>query len=69
MPRSQHKNIINKRQENMNLLVPSYPTAAGPEYCNIAEAQGKYLKTNIMKIKVDLKDEMNNAIKENKIIH
>lgn len=53
----------------MNLLVPSYPTAAGPEYCNIAEAQGKYLKTNIMKIKVDLKDEMNNAIKENKIIH
>ena len=33
----------------MCLLEPSYPTIAGPEYSNIAEAQVKELKTACMR--------------------
>lgn len=45
---------------------PSYPAITSCEYCNTAEAQGKHLKPNLMKIIEVLKGEMNKSLKESK---
>lgn len=41
---------------------PSCPPAAGPEWYNTAATQEKDLKTNYMKMKVVLKDEMSKSL-------
>jgi hypothetical protein len=46
MPRYQHKNTIDNSQDNMSPMEPSNPTTAGPEYCNMAEAQNESLKSH-----------------------
>jgi hypothetical protein len=38
---------------------PSWPTVVSPGYFNTTETQEIYLKTNLMKIIEDLKQEMN----------
>lgn len=43
---------------------PRSPTAAGPERSNTAATQEKDLKTNYLKMKVVLKDEMSKSLKE-----
>lgn len=42
----------------------SYPTTASPEYSNTAKAEENYLKTNVMKMIVILKEEVNKSLKE-----
>jgi hypothetical protein len=48
----------------MSLLEPSYPTTAGSEYSNIAEAQEKDPKTAFMSMIEVFKEEMNKSLKE-----
>ena len=48
----------------MSLLEPSYPTTAGTEYSNIAEAQEKDPKTAFMSMIEVFKEEMNKSLKE-----
>lgn len=43
---------------------PRSPTTAGPEWSNTAATQEKDLKTNYLKMKVVLKDEMSKSLKE-----
>lgn len=42
----------------------SYPTTAGPEYSNKAEAQEKHFKTICMKMIEFLKEGINKSLKE-----
>lgn len=49
-------------QDNMSSLKPSNDTFTGPEYCNIAEAQGKELKVALMNMIDIFKEEMNKSL-------
>lgn len=64
MPRLWCKNKIKNSQGNRSPLEPSYPTAAGPEYSNISEAEEKDLKTTCMKVIEVLKEEINEYLKK-----
>jgi hypothetical protein len=62
MPRLQHGNKINNSAGNVSPRKPKYPTRAGPEYSNKAEAQD--LKTIYMKMMEFLKKVINKSLKE-----
>lgn len=44
-------------------LEPCYPITLGYAHFNIAEVQGKYLKTNYMKMIEVIKEEVNKPLK------
>lgn len=48
----------------MSPVQPSYPTTLGPEYSNIAETQGKYFKTNSLKMIEVFNKEINESLIE-----
>ena len=48
----------------MSAPEPSYPMPERPEYSNASEAQEDDLKTNFMKMKAVLKEEMKKSLKE-----
>lgn len=62
--RGQYKNTINNNLGNESPLDPSYPTTAGPEYSNKAEAEGKHYKSICMKTIEFLKEGINKSLKE-----
>ena len=55
---------INNSQGNMIPPEPNCPSSASAGNSNTAEAQENYLKSNLMKIIVALKEEMNMFLKE-----
>lgn len=58
------QNTINSSQETLSSQEPSSPAAAGPEQSKTAATQKRDLKTNYMKMKAVLKDEMSKSLKE-----
>ena len=63
MVKGQHKNTINKSYGNMEPPELSYPMTASPGYPNTLEAQENDLKSNLRKIIVTFKGEMNKSLK------
>lgn len=59
MSRHQHKKTDNNSQDNMSPLEHSNSIIVGPNICNIAEAQDKDYKMDLMNILETLKDKMN----------
>jgi spore germination protein YaaH len=62
--RGQYKNTFNNTQGNMALPEPSYPITAHPGYSNTVEAQENDLKSNLMKMIVVFKEQINKLLKE-----
>jgi hypothetical protein len=48
----------------LTTLEPSSPTRASPEYPNTPENQGSDLKSHLMKIIENFKEDINNALKK-----
>lgn len=53
MPTRQYKNTISNSQDSTSLLsLAVSPQSVDPEYCNIAEAQGKELRVFMINYKI-----------------
>lgn len=63
MPRYQYKNTDIKI--NMPPPEANNPTVLSPEKSNLAKAQNKNFKTEIMKLFKDLKEDINKCINKN----
>jgi wobble nucleotide-excising tRNase len=59
-----HKNLTNRNQDHSPASVPSTPTSASPGYPNIPKKQDSNLKSYLMKLVEDTKQEFNNSLKE-----
>lgn len=66
MPRHQPRTTTFNSQDKVLPPEPNQPTTAGPEKCNIAEAQDKNFIKAVMNMIKDLKEHMNKSI--NKIL-
>ena len=62
--RGKHKNISNRNQCHLASSEPISPTTASPGYPNIPEKQDSNLKAHLMKMIEDLKEDINNSLKE-----
>ena len=58
MARGKHKNICNRKQYNLASSEPSCPSTASPGYPHIREKQDSYLKSYLMKMIEDLKEDV-----------
>lgn len=56
--------MFNNSQDNRCPLEPNNPTTAGLEYCQIVEAQEKYLKIAFLNTVEDFIGKMNKSLKE-----
>ena len=57
MPRHQYKNKFNKKQDNVLLPEPNYPTVASSEHSNTDIVWENNIKTNFMKMILAFKEE------------
>ena len=64
MARGKHKNISNRNQCNLAPSEPSSLTTAITGYPNTPEKQDSDLKSHLMKMIEDLKEDINNSLKE-----
>jgi hypothetical protein len=64
MSKSKFKNIVNRSQCTMAPSELSFPTTANPGYPNTPKGQDCALKSYLMKIIEDLKDDINKSLKE-----
>jgi hypothetical protein len=64
MAKGQHKNTINKSQDNIAPPEFIYLTTKSPEYSNTAEALENNIKSNLTKMIEDFKEEINKSLKE-----
>ena len=64
MTRDKHKNINNRTQYNPASSEPNFPTTASPGYSNTPKKQDSDLKSHLMKMIEDLKEDINNSINE-----
>ena len=64
MVRGKEKNISNRNQCHLAPLELSSPTTASPEYPNTPEKQYSGPKSHLMKMIEDLKEDINNSLKE-----
>lgn len=60
--------MIGDSQDNMSPLQPSHPTTAGPEKCNMEEAQDKNFNMAFMDMLEVLKEDTNTSIKSTKTV-
>lgn len=64
MPRHQYKNKFNKKQDNVLLPEPNYPTVASSEHSNTDIVWENNIKTNFMKMILAFKEERSKSLKE-----
>ena len=64
MVKGKHKNLTNRNQEHWASSEPSTPTTVSPGYRNIPEKQEADLKSYLMMVVEDLKNGINNSLKE-----
>jgi hypothetical protein len=62
MVRHKRKNIRNRNLCHLATLEPSSPTTASRGYPNIPEKQNSDLKSHLMKMMEDLKEDINNSL-------
>ena len=62
--KGKHKNHINRKQDYLVSSEPSTPTTVSPGYPNIPEKQDSDLKSYLMMLVEDIKNDINNSLKE-----
>jgi hypothetical protein len=64
MLRGKHKSMSNRNHCHLISSEPSSPTTESPGYPNTPEKQDPDLKSHLVEIIEDLKEDMNNSLKE-----
>jgi hypothetical protein len=64
MMKGKHKNLTNRNQDYLASTEPSYPTTASPGYSNTPEKQDVDLKSHLMMLIENFKEDINNCLKE-----
>jgi hypothetical protein len=64
MVKGKYKNISNRNQGDLASSEPSSPTTTSPGYPNTPEKQNSDLKSHLMMMIQEFKEDINNSLKE-----
>jgi hypothetical protein len=64
MAKGKHKNLTNRNQDHSPSSEPSTSTSASPGYPNTPGKQDSDLKSYLMMLVEDIKEDFNNSLKE-----
>lgn len=64
MVRGKGKNLSNRNQDHLETSEPSSPNTASPEYSNTQKKQDLDLKSHLIMMLEDFKNDINNSLKQ-----